>query len=140
MAALTKTVQTALLAIQSNAASTVLISTPFALATHLSALVQLRFGRRSATSGTAACNIRVESSASASDAGPWFPIAIIATNFAACEAEAVTGTVALGQKVITCASTTNLSIGDLIFIDNGTIGNSEWARIKSIVANTSVTI
>jgi hypothetical protein len=52
----------------------------------------------------------------------------------------VSGTVAAGATAITVASTTNLAAGDLIFIDNGTIGNSEWARIKSISLNTSVTV
>lgn len=56
------------------------------------------------------------------------------------EAEAVSGVVAAGTNVITVASTTNLAAGDLIYIDNTTIANSEWGRIKSIVLNTSVTI
>lgn len=45
-----------------------------------------------------------------------------------------------GTKVITVASTTNLTAGDIIYIDNGTIANSEWGRIKSISGNVSVTI
>ena len=52
----------------------------------------------------------------------------------------MSGTVSAGTNIITVASTTNLVAGDIIFIDNTTIGNSEWGRIKSIVANTSVTI
>ena len=38
------------------------------------------------------------------------------------------------------ASTTNLAANDIIYIDNGTIANSEWGRIKSVSTNVSVTI
>jgi len=137
---LTKTIQSALLALQSVAASSVAIGTPLDVSTKLGGLVQVRFGRRSATAAGAGVNIRLESSRSASPDNSWFPFALFTTAFAACEAEAVSGTVGSGTAVITVASTTNLTAGDLIFIDNGTIANSEWGRVKSIVANTSVTI
>lgn len=140
MAALTKTVQTALLALQSVAASSVVVGSPADVSTKLSGLIQARFGRRSASAAGAGANIRIESSRSASGDNSWFPLAVLTTAFAACEAEAVSGTVAAGTNVITVASTTNLVIGDVVFIDNSTIGNSEWGRIKSIVTNTSVTI
>lgn len=137
----TKTVQTALLAIQSVAASSVAISSAFDMSGKIGGgLIHVRFGRRSATAAGAGVNIRIESSSASSGDNTWFPLAIFTTNFAACEAEAVSGTVSSGTNVITVASTTNLAAGDVIFIDNGTIGNSEWGRIKSIVTNTSVTI
>lgn len=140
MATFTKTVQTALLAIQSVAASTVVMSSAFDVSGKLGGLIHVRFGRRSATAAGAGVNIRLESSSAASGDNTWFPFAIFTTAFAACEAEALTGTVSSGQKVLTLASTTNLTAQDVIFIDNGTIANSEWGRIKSISANTSVTI
>lgn len=141
MATFTKTAQsTALLSLQSVAASTVVVGSAADVSGKMGGLVYVRFGRRSATAAGAGANIRLEASFATSGDNSWFPFAEFTTNFAACEAEAVSGTVAAGQKVITVASTTNLAAGDLIFIDNGTIGNSEWARIKSIVANTSVTV
>lgn len=140
MSTLTKTVQTDLLAIQSVAASSVAISSAIDVSGKMGGLIHIRLGRRSATAAGAGVNIRLESSHLASGNNSWFPFAIISSNFAACEAEAVNGTVNSGTNVITVASTTNLTIGDLIYIDNGTIANSEWARIKSIVTNTSVTI
>lgn len=129
-----------LLSLQSVAASSVAVSSAVDVSTALGGLVYVRFGRRSATAAGAGANIRIECSKSSSGDNSWFPIAVFTTAFAACEAEAVSGTVNSGTAVITVASTTNLTAGDLIFIDNGTIGNSEWGRIKSIVANTSVTI
>ena len=85
-------------------------------------------------------NFYVEGSTFATGDDNWTSLAQLTTGFAACEAEAVTGTVAAGATVITCASTTNLTAQDYIYIDNGTIANSEWRRIKSISANTSVTV
>lgn len=140
MGTYTKTVQTALLALQSVAASSVAVSSAVDVSSKLGGLIHARFGRRSATAAGAGVNIRLESSRAASGDNSWFPFAILTTNFAACESEAVSGTVGSGTNVITVASTTNLTAGDLIFIDNGTIANSEWGRIKSIVASTSVTI
>src|SRR3990167_6629810 len=140
MATYTKTVQTALLAIQSLAASSVVISSAFDVSGKLGGLIQVRFGRRAATAAGAGANIRLESSSAASGDNTWFPFATFTTAFAAVADEAVSGTVSAGTNVITVASTTGLAAGDIIFIDNTTIANSEWGRIKSIVANTSVTI
>lgn len=140
MALFTKTVQTALLALQSVAASSVAISTPFSMPTRLGGLIHCRFGRRAATAAGAGVNIRLESSRATSGDNTWFPFAIFTSAFAVCEGEAVSGTVAAGQAVVTVASTTNLVVGDIVFIDNGTIANSEWGRIRAISANVSVTL
>jgi len=140
MATFTKTVQTALLATQSVAASTVVISSAFDVSGKIGGIIQARLGRRSATAAGAGVNIRLESSSATSGDNTWFPFAILTSAFAACEAEAVSGTVNSGTNIITVASTSNLTIGDIIFIDNATIGNSEWGRIKSVSTNTSVTI
>lgn len=136
----TKTQNQTLLQLQSVAASTVVVGSAVDVSTIWAATVFARFGRRSATAAGAGANIRIEASPYASGNGFWSPLAILTTNFAACEAEAVSGTVNSNTNVITVASTTNLAAGDLIFIDNGTMSNSEWGRVKSVVSNTSVTI
>jgi hypothetical protein len=100
----------------------------------------IHFGRRATSALTVPVNFRVEGSAKVSGDGHWFPLAIISSEIAAAESEAVSGTVNAGTNVITVASTTNLVVGDLIFVDNGTIANSEWGRIKAVSTNTSVTI
>jgi len=139
MATFSKTLGT-LYTLASTAASSVSLGTALDVSTKMGGLVYVRFGRRSATAAGAGCNIRLEASHSATVDNSWYPFAVFTTAFAACEAEAVSGTVAAGTAVITVAATANLAAGDVIFIDNGTIGNSEWGRIKSIVSNTSVTI
>ena len=129
-----------LFALASTAASSVAISSAVDVSTAMGGLVYVRFGRRAATAAGAGVNIRLEASHATSGDNSWYTFAGYVTSSAACEAEAVSGTVAAGTNVITVASTTNLVAGDIIYIDNGTIANSEWGRIKSIVANTSVTI
>lgn len=129
-----------LLALQSVAASSVALGTAVDVSAKIGGLVYARFGRRSATAAGAGVNIRLEASFAAANDNTWFPFAIFTTGFAACEAEAVSGTVNAGTNVVTVASTTNLAAADVIFIDNGTIANSEWGRVKSISANVSVTI
>lgn len=128
------------LALQSIAASTVLISSEFDVSAKFGAKLFFRFGRRAATAAGAGVRFRVETAAKASGAGAWIPYSVFETDFAACEAEAITGTQAIGAQTLTVASTAGLAIGDVIFIDNGTILNSEWHRIKSFVVNTSITL
>ena len=140
MATYSKTGDLDLLTLQSIAASSVVVGSAVDVSDKMGGLVYARIGRRSASAAGDVCNIRLEASFKTSGDNSWFPFCTLSGNHAACEAEAVTGTVAAGATAITCASTTNLAAGDVIFIDNGTIGNSEWARIKSIVAATSVTV
>jgi hypothetical protein len=140
MATITKTSDISVLALQSVAASGVLISSAIDVSSKFAASMFIHFGRRSATAAGAGVVFRVEVSAKASGNGHWYPLTTVATDFQACEAEAVTGTVNAGASLITVASTTNLTVGDIVYIDNTTIGSSEWGRIKSLVVNTSVTV
>jgi len=129
-----------LFALASTAASTVAIASAVDVSTKFGCLINIYFGRRSATAAGAGVNILVEGSTFASGDDNWGTLAQLTTGFAACEAEAVSGTVNAGATVITVAATANLTAQDFIFIDNSTIANSEWRRIKSIVSNTSVTV
>jgi hypothetical protein len=140
MASLSKTQGVSLLALQSVASNTVVISSAVDVSTKLAATVGIHFGRRATTALTAGMIFRIEGSMKSSGDGFWFPLAEFSTAIATAESEAVSGTVSSGTNVITVASTTNYLAGDLVYIDNGTIANSEWGRVKSIVGNTSITI
>lgn len=140
MATPTKTIQSALISLQSIAAATVVISSELDVSSKFAAQLFIHFGRRAVTALTVGANFRLEGSAKASGDGHWFPLFNFTTDIATSETEAVSGTVNAGTNVITVAATANLAAGDIIFIDNGTIGNSEWGRVKSIVTNTSITI
>lgn len=139
MATFSKTGSLSLLSLQSVAASSVVVGSAVDVSTKMGGLIAVRFGRRSASSGTAGMNLRLEWSPDSSGSR-WTLITTLTTAFAAVESEAVSGTVNSGTNVITVASTTNLSAGVVVFIDNSTIANSEWGRIKSAVTNTSITL
>lgn len=132
----TKTQGTSVFSIQTISASTVVISSNIDVTSKFSAAFNMWWGRKSATAAGAGLNIRIEGY----DGARWYPLALYTTAFAAAADEALTGTVNSGQKVLTCASTTGFTAGDLISIINGTLANSEFGRVKSISANTSVTI
>lgn len=133
-------VSTALLSLQSVASNTVVISSEVNVAVIFAAAIGIHFGRRATTALTVGAKFRVEGATKSSGDGYWFPLAEFQSNIALAESEAVSGTVSAGTNVVTVASTTNLVVGDLIYIDNSTIANSEWGRIKAVSANVSVTL
>lgn len=140
MATFSKTQGTSVLALQSVASGAVLISSAQDVSTKIAVTLFIHFGRRAATALTVGAQIRIEASSKASGDGHWYPLFIYTTDIAAASDQAVNGTCNSGQAVIPMTDTTGFVAGDIIYIDNGTIGNSEWGRIKSIVGNTSVTI
>lgn len=140
MAALSKTQGTGFFSLQSVASNTVVIGSAVDVSAKFAATVFIHFGRRATTALTLPMILRIEASSKSSGDGHWYPLRVLETGVATSESEAVSGTVNSGTNVITVASTTNLAAGDLVYIDNGTIANSEWGRVKSISANTSITI
>jgi hypothetical protein len=135
-----KTGAVSLLSLQSIASNTVVISSAVDVSTKYAAFVGIHVGRRTTSALTLGGKVRVEGSYKSSGDGHWFPLAEFQSAIAAAESEAVSGTVSSGTNVITVASTTNLTVGDFVYIDNGTIANSEWGRVKAVSTNTSITI
>lgn len=136
---LAKSGGTSLIGIQSVASAGFVIGAPVDVSAKFAAFVMIHFGRRAATALTVGARIRVEGSTATSGDDAWGVLAEFQSILTACEAEAATGTNNAGQAVVTCASTANIAAQAMVFFDNTTIGNSEWRRVKSIVANTSVT-
>jgi len=133
--------QTALLTLQEIAAGGVVVSTEKGILYNASACkIWIRFGRRATTALTAAINFRVEISPDTTG-NRWQPVTTLSTQLGSSVAtEAVNGVVAAGATVITVASTTGLVAGDVIYFEHTTPANSEWARIKAISVDTSVTV
>ncbi len=140
MSMVSKTAGISVLSLQSVASNTVVISSAIDVSTKLAISIFIHFGRRVTTALTEGMEFRIEASSKSSGDGHWFPLAVFKTATATAESEAVSGTVSAGTNVITVASTTNLVKGDIVYVDNTTIANSEWGRIKDLVTNTSVTI
>lgn len=138
MAALAKTAAQSLLTIQALASNAIVVSTIYDLTTQLAATLFLALGRDD-TGGALAVpfNFRVQGTPDAAGDRRWMDLATFQSQLTVPEAEAITGTQNAGATTITVASTTNFAIGQLFLLKNGTIGNSEFGRIKSFVANTS---
>lgn len=147
MSSITKTQATSLLAVQSIASNTTVISSVLSVTTALAASIFIHFGRRSNTALTEAVQIRIEASSKASADGHWYPIATFLTQIAAVTNQPAV-LAASGQNVATMASTTGMSadyaattpVGNRVYFDNTTIGNSEFHTVKLVTSNTSITL
>jgi hypothetical protein len=128
------------LAIQQIAAAAVVISSDIDVEDYLEVAGVIRIGRDVTTALTAGVIARLQFSPKSTGNDCWADAITFQTAAAAAESEAVSGTVNSGQNVITVASTTNLSLQDLIFIKNSTIANSEFKRIIAVVTNTSIAV
>lgn len=141
MATPSKTAARSLFALASTAASTIVVGSPFDVSSYFEGTVLIQFGRRSTTAAGAGVNYRLEGSTSAYNTiSNWFPLATFTTAFAATNSQAVTTQSSSGQAVVSMSTTTNMTVGDIVYIDNTTIGNSEWHRIKTVTASTSITL
>lgn len=138
MATYQKTGNQTLIALTRASANAIIVGTAVDVSTKIGGVINVRFGRRSATAATAGVNIRLESSNRASG-NYWNPFAAFTTASAACQSQ-VLGTCAASQNVLAMASTTGIAAGDVLFIDNATAASCEWGRVQSIVTNTSATL
>lgn len=134
--ALTKVTTTTLLAIVSVTSNTVTVGANVSVATYYGVEVRIRMGRGTGTAFTTAPIFRVEGSFAVSPtADQWVTLAQFQSAVGATLAsQAVSGTEAAGQTVITLAAGTNFAAGDYVFFHNTTIGNSEWSRVIAVAA------
>jgi len=139
--ALTKTQDISVLTIQQVAANAVVNSAALDVSAYLSVLLAVNIGRDD-TGGalTSGAIVRVQASPKPSGDDAWRDLAVFQTQVTTPESESVSSTANSGQAVLPVASTSNLAVEDLILIKNGTIGNSEFHRIKAVSSNTSVTV
>ena len=122
------------------AGATLINATDFATDSLSKIFVGIHLGREVVTALTAGVIFRVEGSMSTSGPGYWFPLGTFTSTTTLSETEAVSGAAAAGQKVLPVASTTNLAVGQVVFIRNAVVEQSEWGRIASLVVNTSITL
>ena len=146
MATITKTVNQTLLALQSMASNATVVGSAVDVSTKIgAAFVGIHFGRRTASALSEGVLFRVEGSTKSSGNGYWFPIGLVKTGVAAAESEAVSGTVNAGSTTIGLATTANIGSSSVpgsyeLYIDNSTIGDSEFQRVTAVTLNTSATI
>lgn len=104
------------------------------VSTYYAADVKIRMGRGTGTAFTTAPTFRIEKCYLASPtANDWISAAEFQCAVGATLAsQAVSGTEAIGQTVVTLAAGTNFAANDYVFFHNTTIANSEWSRVVSV--------
>lgn len=139
--ALTKVVEVTLYAIAQTASNALSVGSSVDVSTYYGADVRIRMGRGTGSAFTVAPLIRIEAAYKTSpSANEWSTIASFQPSLGATLAsQAVSGTEAIGQTVVSLVAGTNFAAGDYVFFHNGTIGNSEWSRVVS-VATADLTI
>ncbi len=69
----------------------------------------------------------------------WITVAEITARGTTPDTEAMTASEPAGETSLAVASTTGFAVDDELYIqDTGTLADSEWARCKTFVANTSI--
>ena len=72
----------------------------------------------------------------------WITVAEFVTNSGTPDTEAMTATEPAGETTLACASTTGFTVtapdSQLYIQDTGTLADSEWAELKTIVAATNI--
>lgn len=104
--------------------------------------VTIHMGRQTETAFSAGINFRIEMSPAPSGTGNWHTITQFTSALGSSVGSQAVGAAgaAAGQKVIPMTSTTGFAVGDMIFIQNATLANSEFHRITVVTTNTSITI
>ncbi len=133
--ALTKVARADLYAIASTASNVASVGANVDVHTYYGADVRIRVGRGTGTAFTVAPIIRIEGSAvtGTPTADQWMVLAQYSPALgASIGSQAVSGTEAAGQTVVSLAAGTNFAAGNYVFFHNTTLANSEWSRVVSI--------
>lgn len=71
----------------------------------------------------------------------WITVIELPTKGTTPDTEAMTATEPVAETVMACASTSGFAVEDELYIqDTGTLADSEWAKLRSIQTNTSLTL
>lgn len=107
----------------------------------LSVSITIHMGRVVATALSAGVNFRVEMSSATSGDGYWFPVTTFTSTIgAATSTTASVATSLAGQNVITVAAAGSFAVGDIIYIQNATESNSEFARVTVVTGGVNGTL
>ena len=69
----------------------------------------------------------------------WIDLVRFTGSITAAETEVLTATEPIAETVLAMASTTNLVVGDLVYVKDDTgVSESEWGEIVAVVTNTSI--
>lgn len=139
-AAPVKTGSRTLAAWQSVATANFIEGSPLDVSGMFSAWVTVQLGREASTAFTAGSpNIRIEGTPTASGDLYWSPMIIFQPLVgASIAATTLSAAILPNDATFTVASASNITAGDLLYLGDSTVGNSELVRVKS-VASTTIT-
>lgn len=134
MANFIKTNNISLLPIQSVGTGLIAISSPVEVTTKFSATVFIHFGRRSTTALTEGVELRVEASTKLTGDGYWFPLTVFKSGTVAATSVTIATTHNAGITNLVDGSGTGFADKPRVYIDDATITNGEWGKIRAILA------
>ena len=115
--------------------------TPISVAGALSCTVTVRVASVEAIANATGVGVWVMGSHDASGDDAWFRLIEFIGSTTVPETEALTATEPVAETVIAVSSTTNLVVGDLIYVEDASVvADGEWHRIVKVTTNTSVAI
>lgn len=115
--------------------------TPAAVATYLEGTITVKIANVETTANAVGAKVWIQGSFETSGDDAWFDLIPDEGGTTAAETEALTATEPVGETVLACASTTNLVVGDWIYVqDASVVGDGEWHKIVAVEANVSITI
>lgn len=139
MATITKTQNIDVLTHQLVTNPATVLGSAQSVTTKLGVTIAMFHASIEATANTNPGEFRVQWSPSSADDDDWVTIGRYTPTKTAAVTEAISGTEAADQDVIEVASTTGFASGDGLYIlDAGTLADSEWAKCKLIVTDTSI--
>ena len=115
--------------------------TPVAVATYLSGVITIKIANVEVTANATGVMAWIQGSFETSGDDAWFDLVTFDGSATAAETEAMTATEPVGETSLACASTTNLVVGDWIYVqDAGVVADGEWCKIVKVVTNTNIVI
>lgn len=138
---LTKTQDIVVLSHQAVTHPATVVGSSQNVASKLSCTLVLYHAMVEAAANTNPGTFLVQVSPSASGTEDWATIDSYTTMATTPDTEAMTATEPIGETVMACASTTGFAVHDILYIqDTGTLADSEWARLKTFVTDTSISL
>lgn len=115
--------------------------TPVAVATYLSGVITIKVANVEITANATGVMAWIQGSFETTGDDAWFDLVTFDGSTTAAETEAMTATEPVAETVLACVSTTNLTVGDWIYVqDASVVADGEWCKIVKVVTNTSITI
>lgn len=115
--------------------------TPVAVATYLSGVITIKIANVETTANATGVMAWIQGSFETSGDDAWFDLIKLGGSTTVAETEALTATEPVAETSIACASTTNLTVGDWIYLqDASVVADGEWHKIVHVEANVLIKI